>query len=455
MKTQRLRWLTIIFPILFGVVLIALRDRLTPLASSTIIDSLTIAALIAGAVIFSSWVFRLVTQREVEIQRRTSQLAALHDASLVLTTDLEITSVLHRVVSQAQQLVNARYGALGVLSEDGQKLEQFITNGLSAEETRRIGAPPKGIGILGLVISEGKPVRINDLALDPRRASFPANHPPMRTFLGVPIRIKGRPIGNLYLTDKLTAGNPAEEAPLPFTDEDEQIVEMFATQAAIAIENAQLYRKTQQLAVLQERERFGMDLHDGIIQSIYAVGLMLEEAQHQLTEDPDSSNKVIQKAISGLNEVIRDIRNYILDLRPERFKGRDLKQGIVELIRDLKANTFLDVEFKDGAIDFSIFTPEQSVEILHILQEALANIRRHARAIHVAIEMTLVDGCFKAVISDDGAGMPVGGADSGGGNGIRNMKERAGLLRGELTVSPREDAGTVVVLVVPIITQSG
>ncbi|HJS29243.1 MAG TPA: GAF domain-containing sensor histidine kinase [Anaerolineales bacterium] len=453
MTKRLLKWLTIIFPVLFGVLLILVRDRLEGAATSWIIDLLTVLAIILGSVLFSSWVFKLVAQRESEIERRTSQLAALQDASLLLGSDLEITNVLDRVVNLAQNLVNARYGALGVLSDDGQSLDQFITSGVSTEVRRQIGAPPKGLGILGVVIHDGKPVRIDNLAEDPRRANFPPYHPPMRTFLGVPIRIKGKAIGNLYLTDKLPERGGDGALPIPFTDEDEQIVEMFAAQAAIAIENAQLYRKTQQLAILQERERFGMDLHDGIIQSIYAVGLMLEEAQHRLKYDPKAADVEIRKGLTGLNEVIRDIRNYILDLRPERFQGRDLKHGIDELVRDLKANSFLNVRLSDESVDISRLSPEETVEILHIVQEALTNIRKHAKAVHVDIEMIMEDGRFEARISDDGVGLEERVAESSRGNGIRNMKERAAMIGGELVVAPAA-TGTVVRLILPSLSGS-
>jgi GAF domain-containing protein len=281
MNRRQLKVLTVIIPVLFGIVLLTGRDLVSGREPVWFVDLLAVGVLAAAAIVFSNWAFGLISHREAEIQRRTTQLAALHEASLILTTDLDLASVLKRVVRLAQGLVQARYGALGVLSEDRTGLDQFITSGLTQEEIHRIGQPPKGRGILGVVIQEGKPMRVDDLSADPRRAGLPPNHPPMRTFLGVPIRVKGDVIGNLYLTDKFSAADPDGRVVIPFTEEDEKIVEMFATQAGIAIENAQLYRKTQQLAVLQERERIGMDLHDGIIQSIYAVGLMLEDAQHR------------------------------------------------------------------------------------------------------------------------------------------------------------------------------
>ena len=159
-------------------------------------------------------------------------------------------------------------------------------------------------------------------------SGFPEHHPEMRSLLGVPIKTKGKVIGDLYLVEKLDSNHPDSGKIIRFTEEDKQILEMFATQAAIAIENARLYRQVQQLAILEERQRFGMDLHDGVIQSIYAVGLMLEDIQRRIHTEPDVAKEGIFNSIKSLNTAMSDIRNYILDLRPQHFQGRDIVQGM-------------------------------------------------------------------------------------------------------------------------------
>ena len=175
---------------------------------------------------------------------------------------------------------------------------------------------------------EGAALRIDDVAADPRAAGFPPNHPPMRTLVGIPIISKGKIFGNLYLADKRVELETGGVTHTLFTSEDQDLLEMFASQAAIAIENAQLSKENQQLAVLRERERIGMDLHDGVIQSIYAIGLMLDDARHRLNAEPDQARAAIKTAMQGLDNVIKDIRNYIQDLRPQRFQGRNIKQGL-------------------------------------------------------------------------------------------------------------------------------
>jgi two-component system, NarL family, sensor histidine kinase DevS len=225
---------------------------------------------------------------------------------------------------------------------------------------------------------------------------------------------------------------------------------MFATQVAIAIENAQLYRQKQQLAILQERERFGMDLHDGIIQSIYAVGLMLEDVNDQFDRDPREAKNRVEQAIHGLNDVIRDIRNYILDLRPQRFQGRDLKRGLEELARDFRANTFLTVNLTCDSLEPNLLTPEQTVEMLHIAQEAFTNIRKHARATTVDVDLIRDANAVVLEIQDNGSGIPSPRGDGSSGHGLKNMSERARALGADLHIEPAESGGTRVKLSLPV-----
>ncbi len=450
MSTRWLKWLTIILPVAFWVLILDLQDALRHTLTHTQVELLTATVMLIGAAAFSTWVFRVVERREAEIQHRTEQLEALHQAALALTTELELSAVLQKVVDLARDLLGARYGALGVLDESGTQIAQFVTSGLSPEEVARIGPPPEGRGLLGVIIQSGTPLRVDAIAEHPLAYGFPEGHPPMHTLLGVPIAYKGRVVGNLYLADKVLPYDDTA-TPQPFTEQDQRLLEMFATQAAIAIDNAQLYRKTQQLAILQERERFGMDLHDGVIQSIYAVGLQLEATQHQLQRAPQQAHETIAQAIHDLNDVIRDIRNYILDLRPERFQGRDLHRGLRELVRDLRANSFLEVSLDLDGVPSEVLTPEQTVEVLHIVQEALTNVRKHARARYVTVRIWMEDGVFYLDVTDDGIGIQQARVRPGG-HGLLNMQQRARSLGGQLHIARGKQGGTSVRLRVPLKT---
>lgn len=446
LNTRVLRVLAVIVPVLFWAGILGLRTILFQEHRDLGGDLFALLAIGIGASIFSFWIFRIVDLQAVETRKRAQQLRALHDAAIVLTTELDLNVVLQKVVDLARALGGAKYGALGVLGPDGNFIEQFFTSGITPEQRAQLGAPPRGHGLLGVLIHEGESIRIPEIEADPRSVGFPPNHPSMHALLGVPIRFKGRVIGDLYVTDKLGE----DGVPTVFSPQDQEVLELFATQAAIAIENAQLYRQKQQLAVLQERERFGMDLHDGIIQSIYAIGLSLEDVEHQIPDEPPGAITRVHQAILGLNDVIRDIRNYILDLRPQRFQGRDLKRGLEELTRDLRANTFLNVELTADALEPNLLTPEQTVEILHVAQEALSNVRKHARASAVQVDLIRDADAVILTIEDNGVGMQSERRDGLGGNGLPNMRERARAAGGELAFEPGETAGTRVVLRVPV-----
>lgn len=444
MNKRLLRWITIILPVAFIVAILALIDYFYTSVLSFPVIVIALISISIGTTLFSTWIFSIVDRREAEIHRRATQLEALNAASLALTTELDLGLVLQKVVDLSRELVDSNYGALGVLDQSGQEFEQFVTSGISQKKRQMIGDPPHGKGLFSVLIKTGKPMMVEDIKSHHRHVGFPKNHPDMSNLLGVPIKTKGKVIGDLYLAEKQ---NEAGET-IPYTSEDQQILEMFATQAAIAIENARLYRQVQQLAILEERQRFGMDLHDGVIQSIYAVGLLLENIQRRVKSE--DSKQGISKAINSLNSAISDIRNYILDLRPQHFQGRNIIQGVEELGRALRANTFMDVNIDTDSIDPSRLSPEQTVEILHIAQEALSNVQKHAHASEVDISLQFVNGDLALAIKDNGVSITAENLEKSYGNGLRNMRERAAMLQGVVKIEPRKSGGTEVTLRIPV-----
>ena len=450
MNKQILRWITIILPVGFLITIQIISNLITTNRINGWELILTLVITSIGAVIFSNWVFDQIDQREKEIKKRAAQLEALNMAGVSLVTELDLGVVLQKVVDLSKELVGTRYGALGVLNKDATAFQQFITSGLNDEIRTEIGHPPKGLGLFRLLLEQGKAVRIDDISSHDSAVGVPKHHPEMRTMLGVPIKVKDKIIGNLYLADKIDPFNPESNDLFKFDDEDLRILEMFATQAAIAIENARLYRQVQQLAVLEERQRFGMDLHDAVIQSIYAVGLMLENIQRRVSSEPDEAKEVISDAILSLNTAISDIRNYILDLRPQHFQGRNIVQGVEELARALRANTFMDVYVEIKDVQSQSFSPEQTVEILHIAQEALANVQKHAQATEVDISLRVEGRTLILEILDNGISIQPMDLQRTRGNGLNNMQDRAATLQGEIIISPRLEGGTQVKLSVPM-----
>ena len=373
--------------------------------------------------------------------RLRAQLGAFNEATLTITAELSLDRVLQRIAHLARELAGARYAALGVPDDQG-GLERFLTSGMSEEQVARMEHPPEGKGLLGALLRSTTPIRVPRIADDPRSAGFCANHPQMTSFLGVPIISKGTLLGTLYLTDKIGADE--------FSQDDEQLIVMLAAHAAIAIDNARLYQQVQRLAVLEERERIGMDLHDGIIQSIYAVGLTLEYCNLLLDEDPLVAKGQLGQAIAGLNDVIRDIRNYILDLRPQRFQGKDLPTGLFELIRAFRANTLIPADLQvdlDGDVPL---LQTQATGLFHIAQEALANVAKHARARQVSVVLSRDKGYVSLTIRDDGRGFDPARVATYVGHGMRNMDARAHALGGRLSVESEDGKGTTVKATVPI-----
>ncbi|GBD10647.1 Hypoxia sensor histidine kinase response regulator DosT [bacterium HR23] len=456
MTLRHLRWIGFGLPAVFLVALEALRYFLLAQWWPPYLEHIVSAGIVvAGAFLFSYTIFRVIERMERRIleqksqleelhrqaQQRSAQLAALPQAGIHMTSELSIEAVLQKVVDLAREVAGARYGALAVRDDEG-NIEHFITSGLSEEERRRIGSPPTGRGILGIPLETGKPLRLRDLTQHPRSAGFPPHHPVMHSFLGVPIVYKGRALGQLYLTEK-------EGAP-EFTPADEEVMVLFANQAAVAIENARLYERVKTLAVLEDRERIARDLHDSIIQSIYAVGLSLENTVEVLEEAPQEARERLNYAVDKLNDIIRDIRNFIFNLRPQVYRGKTLARGLEELVAELQLNTLMDVDLlvQEG-ID-RLLTPEQTATLLQIAREGLTNIIKHARARSVRVVTQVANGSLLLRIEDDGVGFDPNAPRSAERQGLRNMHARTLSLGGDLQIESQPGHGTRLVVRVPL-----
>ena len=543
-------------------------------------------------------------------------MRALHRATLTLFSDLSLDGVLRRIIYAARELVGARYAALGIPDGKG-GLETFLTLGLTEEEIRAIPHEPEGKGLISEMIRVGHSIRIPEISEHPRSVGFPPGHPPMHSFLGVPISAYGRPLGQIYLTDKRGADG--------FSPEDQRLIEMLASHAAaaienarlyrqvlesetelaqrnlelelinalttavsstieldgilevmlnrvtqligakageiflleeaqgvyrmanhygdfvdafwdkehfsvgdgfigrvvrlgkpawttklrqepylreaelsaadigtivgvplaapgkvvgvlslafegervihereiglleavgagvgIAVENARLYRQARRLAVLEERERIGMDLHDGIIQSVYAVGLILEYIRLQIHENPEQAVERLEQAITGLNEVIGDLRSYILDLQPSRISVEDLGMALETLRREFRANTLIDVELITEEDVLDRLSDSNARELFHIAQEALANVAKHARATQVMMSVRSLGEDISLQVIDNGDGFEVGKQPSLLGHGLSNMVERAHNIGGRLEIVSSPGEGTTITVRLPV-----
>jgi signal transduction histidine kinase len=543
------------------------------------------------------------------------RLFALHRASLELVKDVSLETLLERIASVACEQAHAHYAALGVLDDKGE-LFKFVSVGMTDSQIKRIPHPPKGDGLIGELIGAEYPLRVPVISDHPRSAGFPAHHPKMTSFLGVPIRAGDKQLGQIYLTEKKDAsefnaddemiiqmlaayaataiqnamlyeqmkerdlaltrrnvdmallngiasaltssleldeilnktlglvvnymkveageiflleedkttlrmvlhrGQAAEAfwtsntfhvgegypgivartrqpmvgmhlandtnflrdavvqagfqqiacVPLlagdnlmgvmsvatreiePFDERSVQLLTAVGAWAGLSIENARLHTNARRLAVLEERNRIGMDLHDGIIQSIYGVGLALEGVQHILSEDPRSAKDRIQHAIDGLNQAIRDIRAYILDLRPRQLDNEGLLNGIKRLIAEYRANTFSEISLTEPDLDLKDLPHTHALALFHICQESLANAAKHAKAKNVQVAVWATAERALLEIRDDGAGFDLDKMQTSIGHGLANMQTRAHAVGGDLDLSSAPGDGTTVLVWVP------
>src|SRR5215212_5874908 len=344
---------------------------------------------------------------------------------MILASERTLDSVLRRIVELAVEITGARYGALGVLSPDRRAIEEFITVGVTEEERARIGDPPVGHGVLGLLIEESGPLRIRDIGADPRSVGFPPNHPPMRSFLGAPVIARGTVFGNIYLTEKTGAGE--------FGEEDEAALVVLASQAGVAIENARLVEETQRqhrelerLSVLDDRERIAKELHDGVIQSLFAVGMSLQGAASVAT-DPELERR-IGDAVAEIDRSIRDLRNYIFGLRPGILADRQLDQALHGLVTDF--------EQRSGVLAIAEVDPQVAAEltgraadVVQLAREALSNVSRHAQAATCRVSLYQDEDRAVLEVDDDGRGFDPAQV-AGAGQGLGNLRERAERLGG-------------------------
>jgi two-component system, NarL family, sensor histidine kinase DevS len=383
------------------------------------------------------------TSRRAE-ETATSGIVEAFDAATRAIAGLQsVDDVLQVIVDQVRPLVGARYAALGVVGPGG-IIERFITSGIDAETRAAIGPLPRGHGFLGLIIRENQSIRIPDIAADPRRYGFPPNHPEMHSFLGVPVTVHGMSVGNLYLTEKVDAET--------FSEADQRLVETFALHAAIAIENATVHEQAERLAVVDERERIGTDLHDSIIQSLYAVGLSLEDVPDLVRDDPDEVERRVERAIDSLHLTIQDIRNFIFGLRPQLLSGVQLLPGLVAILEEFRHNTLIDVELDASeraagtaaSRDLEL-EPDATGHLLGLANEALSNVARHSGATRAAVAVaTAEDGGLTLRITDNGRGFDPSAVQSGfGHHGLANMRSRAESIGATMEIDSGANGTTI------------
>jgi signal transduction histidine kinase len=366
------------------------------------------------------------------------KLRRLLDAVLVIARDVELPELLGNLITEACALVDARYGALGVLNEQRTGLEQFLTVGLEELDEQVIGPRPSGRGVLGLLITDPVPLRLDRIGEHPDSYGFPEDHPPMTSFLGVPLKVRGDVFGNLYLTDKMGAER--------FTDEDVALAEALALATGVAIQNFRLHERVRSLSVLDDRDRIARDLHDRVIQRIYAVGMSL--AGTARLDDLSQLHDRVDRAVDDLDSTITEIRTSIFELG-ETSLPAGLRHAVVHLADELTSTLGSRPEVRFvGQVDNAV-PPEVGDHILAVVREALTNAAKHAQASHFSIEISVDDDVVNVEVVDNGNGLLIDRAGSAG-HGLMNMRSRAEKLNGTFEIFSVEGQGTRLSWSVPV-----
>lgn len=377
------------------------------------------------------------------LERRNRELAALHEAALDLHGDLSLAAVLQRVVDRARDLLGAHYGAVSVVDPEG-AIREFVTSGISAELRARLGDPPRGHGLLAVVLEGGQRLRLRDIASDPRSVGFPPHHPPMRSLLAVPIVCRSSPFkGNLYVADKRTASE--------FSTEDEETLARFAAAAAAAIDTADLHERLRLLAVSEDRTRIAFELHDGMAQVLAYVNAKTQAAiEHLHHGRPAEVELQLQQLAAGARDLYGDVREDILALNarltPERSFGATLTEFVASWRERYDVPVTLTLD--DGVEP----VPAVALQVLRIVQEALSNVRKHAGDARATVTVGREgDGCLRVEVADDGRGFDRAAPPRPGAPrfGLLMMRERAGSVGGRLEIETAPGAGTRVLLSVP------
>ena len=369
-----------------------------------------------------------------------AKLRRVLEATLLVEADLDLPVLLRHVIDEALSMTNARYGAIGVLNEDRSALAEFVTVGLTPEEEKRIGARPVGRGVLGLLITDPKTLRVSRIDTHPDSFGFPANHPPMSSFLGVPIKVRNEIYGNLYLTDKIGWSE--------FTTDDEALVGALAIAAGIAIENARLHQRVQEVAVFDERDRLARDLHDTVTQRLFAVGLTLQSIGGTATAPGEADR--LGRAIADIDDTIRQVRTTIFELGLDK-NSEGSRAGVIALVHELSPVVGFEIGVStDGPVDAAL-SDEIEEHLLATLREALTNVGRHAHASRASVLLTVDTESCQLRVLDNGQGVDEDQpSTSGGGHGLFNMRRRAEKLAGSLVIETPETGGTLLIWQVPI-----
>ncbi|MBJ7353784.1 MAG: GAF domain-containing sensor histidine kinase [Thermoleophilaceae bacterium] len=377
----------------------------------------------------------------LESQLPPENTSRLLEIGRSLTANLELEPLLHQITAAARELTGAKYAALGVLNSSRDSLERFVTIGIDEAQRSEIGVLPSGRGVLGVLIDDPRPLRLDSISRHPSAYGFPAHHPSMESFLGVPILVDGLAFGNLYLTDK-SEGN--------FDDIDEASVVTLAAWAAIAINNARRIEQDRLRAAIegaeQERRRWARELHDDTLQGLGALNVLLSSAVRR--GDLESLRTAAAAGSEQLRVEISNLRSLIAELRPASLDELGLEAALEALFGRLTSTADFDVELSNELGNGDALPKELEITVYRVIQESINNVAKHASASHIQAQLRRNGSSIELSVHDDGRGFDPGAGTSG--FGLVGMQERVALAGGTTTVTSSTTGGTTIQVKLPL-----
>jgi signal transduction histidine kinase len=384
---------------------------------------------------------RTIWRQNEKLSRIHSLAPAVPNQAGEVVTDLSLTLVLQQIADLSRELVPAM--SSGLMIVDNGRRSSFVTSGLSPEEKSALEAHLRDSGISGTLGNELRPTRHMDQDQSSQGSGTPADGFKVTSLLGIPVMNKGRHLGNLYLLNK--PGN------IPFTQEESSLMSMFATQAAVAIENAENYRNIQVRSIVDERDRIGRDLHDNTIQSLYALGLELDDCAEVATGPFPEVHTRLRRSVGSINEIISSIRTYVLDLRPDDQAEPKLHEYLEELVRTFQGARLSQIDLCWEVGHPLVLSPSQISHLTAIAKEGLANVVKHDGAASATVGLSSEGVWLNLWIEDDGIGFDANALVGSQHQGLRNMRERIHALGGTLQIQSGTGRLTRLNVTVPLV----
>ncbi|MGW1200632.1 GAF domain-containing sensor histidine kinase [Streptomyces sp. NPDC002536] len=374
-----------------------------------------------------------------------SGLTAVSSALLAMSRHLEVRDVLHTIVASARELLDAEYAALGVPDDHG-GFAQFVVDGISDEQWKAIGPLPRQHGILAAMLREATPQRLADVRLDPRFEGWPAAHPDMSDFLGMPVAADGDEIlGAIFLANKRC---PKPAGGCGFTAEDEELLRVLAQHAAIALTNARLYERSRELTIAGERSRLAHELHDAVSQKLFSLRLTAQAATALVDRDPARAKEELHEVARLAAEAADELRAAVVELRPAGLDEDGLVATLRTQIKVLDRAHTARVTFTSRGV--RALPAAQEEALLRVAQEALHNALRHSGAGTVEVTLARCGQGAALRVADDGQGFDPSAVRRAGRHlGLVSMRDRAGGVGGRLTVVSEPGKGTTIEMEVP------